>query len=134
MQRLRLGDGRRGLEARQRRLRASVIRTNDALQPGATRAFRDAENAADTPQPPVQCKLPARRMFGQPLARDLSGGREQRERDRQVEARSLFLQVGRCEVDGRLVARPLQLSRLDSAPNALLSLLARAVDEPDERE
>ncbi len=73
-------------------------------------------------------------MLGQALARNLSGRCEQRERDRQVEARALLLQLRRREIDSGLVTGPLELRRLDAAPDALLRFLTRAIHEPDERE
>jgi hypothetical protein len=73
-------------------------------------------------------------VLGEAIARNLSRGCEERKRDREVEARAFFLQLGRREVDSRLVARPLELRRLDPATDPLLRLLARAVDEADDRE
>src|SRR5207237_1322952 len=73
-------------------------------------------------------------MLGQALARNLSRRCEQRQCDRQVEARALLLQLCRREIDGRFVTGPFELGGLDAAAYALFRLLARAVDEPDERE
>src|SRR5436853_7105291 len=73
-------------------------------------------------------------MLGETLPRNLTGRREECERNRKIEPGALLLQLGRREVDGRLVAGPVELRGLDPAAHALLRLLAGAVDEPHQRE
>ncbi len=65
---------------------------------------------------------------------DLPRRRQHRERDRDVEARALLAQVGRREVDGDSTERPFELGARDTAPDALLRLLARLVGKTDDRE
>jgi len=60
--------------------------------------------------------------------------REDRERDRQVEARSLLAQLRRSEVHRDPAERPLELGAVDPGADALLRLLAGAVGKPDDRE
>jgi hypothetical protein len=67
-------------------------------------------------------------------ARDLAGRGEHRERDREVEARTLLAQCGWREVDGDPAFRPLALGRAHTAADAFLRFLARPVGEPDDRE
>ncbi len=123
-----------GLHAGKGRLRARLVRADEPFEPGAAGALRHAEHAADASQAAVERKLAARRVLVEPLARYLSRRREQGQRDRQVEARALLLQLGRREVDGRFVPRPLESRRLDAAAHALFRLLTGAIDEADERE
>ena len=89
----------------------------------------------DRPQPPVERELADRGVARERLGRQLVGGGEHGERDRQVEARPLLAQRGRREVDGDApLRRPLELGRGDPAADALLRLLAGAVGEADDRE
>ena len=88
------------LDAGQRRLGARVVRTDDPLELRASRSFGHREHAADPPQTPVERELAARRVLGEPVARNLVRRGEDRERDRQVEAGALLLQLRRREVDG----------------------------------
>ena len=93
-----------------------------------------ASAPGDGAQPPVERELADRRVPGERARRQLPRGGEHRQRDRQVEARSLLAQVGRCEVDRDPAQRPLELGGRDAAADALLRLLAGAVGEPDDRE
>ena len=72
----RRGGGRRPARRRRAppRRHASYAQTI-SLEPGAARALGDAEHAADAPQPPVERELAARRVLGEPLARDLPATR-----------------------------------------------------------
>src|SRR5215211_5341241 len=73
-------------------------------------------------------------MTAERIDRELAGGGEDRERDREVEARALLPQPGRGEVDGDAPGGPLELGRGDAAPDSVLRLLAGAVGKPDNRE
>jgi hypothetical protein len=74
-------------------------------------------------------------MLGQPFWWQLPRRPEHRERDRQVEARSLLPKSRRSEVDGNpTVERKLERRRDDPAANAMLRLLAGAVHHADDRE
>jgi hypothetical protein len=68
------------------------------------------------------------------VGRDLPGRREDRERDREIEAGPFLPQLGGSEVDRDPAARPLELGGGDPAPYPLLRLLAGAVGEPDDGE
>ena len=122
------------LDARERRLRAGFVGTDDTLQVGATRAFGHGQHAADTTKASIQRKLSARRMLGEPCPRQLVRRCEQRQGDRQIESRPLLLQLRRREVDGEPVVRPLQFRGEDPTANSLLRLLTRAIGEPDDRQ
>src|SRR5437588_4275137 len=109
-----------GFDAGESRFRAGLVGAHKPLDACAARTFRDRKDAADAPQPAVEGELSARRVLRQPVAWDLPRRGKERERDGQVEPRALLLQFRRREIDGRLVAGPLELGRLDAAANALL--------------
>ena len=115
-------------------LGARFMRTDDAVELGATRTLGDGQHAADAAEPPVEPKLTARRVLGQPRARNLVRRGEQRERDRQIEAGAFLLQLRRRQVDGDAIVGKLQLCRENPAPDALLRFLARPVGQPDDRQ
>jgi hypothetical protein len=68
------------------------------------------------------------------LVRDLAGCSEDRERDREVEARALLAQTRRCQVDRDPPQWELELGRGDPTPHALLRFLAGAIREAHDRE
>jgi hypothetical protein len=99
----------------------------------ARRAPSATEHTADAPEPPVERKLTARGVLREPVARDLARSGEERERDRDVEAGALLLQLRRREVD-RAPARPAKMSGSEARADPMFRLLTGAVDEADERE
>ena len=99
------------------------------------RRFGQGQHAADRPQASVEAELADGRVLVQPLARDLAGGGQDRQSDREVEAGTLFPKLGGREVDrDPLANRPFELGGGDSASHAVLRLLAGAVGEADDRE
>ena len=126
-------DRHRG-DAGESRLARRVGRTEETLGTEPPCALGDGEDAADAPQPPVERELADRGGALERAARELLRRREQRERDRQVEAGALLAQLGRREVDRDAARREVQLGGGDPAANALARLLAGAVGEPDDRE
>ena len=128
-----MGDRYR-LDPRERRLDGRLRRTQDPSQPGGAGALGDREHAAHRPQPSIQRELADSGVAVELLDRHLPGRSQQRERDRQVERRPLFLQARRGEIDGDLALRPVALGGANAAPDAVLRLLARAIGEPDDRE
>jgi hypothetical protein len=73
-------------------------------------------------------------VLGKALGRHLPRGREDGQRDRQVEAGPFLPQPGRSEVHRDAPKRPLELRARDSAPHAFLRLLARLVGQADDGE
>src|SRR5712691_5714044 len=73
-------------------------------------------------------------MPGEASRRQLAGGAEDGERDREVEAGPLFAQVGWRQVDGDPPDGPFELGGGDATAHAVLRLLAGAVGEADDRE
>ena len=110
---------------------AQTTRVNPARRaPSAT-----ASAPATGPHASVERELADRRVLGEPLGRDLPCRREDGERDRQVEPRSLLAQRRGREIDrDPAVERPLERGGDDAAADAVLRLLAGAVGEPDDRE
>ena len=68
------------------------------------------------------------------LGGDLTGGAEDRRRDRQVESRARLAQIGRREVRGDPLQRELEARVDDCRPDALARLPHRGVRQSDERE
>ncbi len=73
------------------------------------RALGCGEDSGNRAQASVERELSDRRVSREPVRRELAGGRENRERDREVEARALLPQAGGREVDGDPARRPLEL-------------------------
>ena len=109
---------------------AQRIRSSPARRAPSATANAPAHRSHAT----VQRELADRGVLGEPLGRDLPRGGQDRQRDREVEARALLAQAGRRQVDGDPLQRPLELRRADAAPDPVLRLRARAVGEPDDRE
>ena len=126
---------RHRLDAGERRLGRRLRSANDAAKARPPRALGDGERPRDRPDPPVERELADRRVVGEALGRKLAGRGEHRERDGQVEARALLAQRRGREVDGDPpVERPLERRGDDTASDAVLRFLARAVGEADDRE
>ena len=115
------------LDSRQGGLGGTFGGADQLLEPAGPRALSRREHAADRPQAPVQPELADGRVLHDPLRRHLPRGGKDRERDRQVEARTLLSQLRGGEVDGDPPSRPLQLGGGDPAPHAVLRLLTGAV-------
>ena len=125
---------RHGLDPGESSLCRALCRAEQLLEAAATRTLCRREHAADRTQPTVQPQLADRRMAGQPLRRDLASRSQYGQRNRKVEPRTLFAQLGRREIDGDPAHRPLQGGRPDPAAHAFLRLLAGAIGEADDRE
>jgi hypothetical protein len=108
---------------------------HDTPEPGSACAFRDGERAGDGPDTPVEGELSDRRVLGETLRRKLTRGRENRERDGEIESRALLPQRRRSEVHRDTpVERPLERGGDHTAPNPVFRLLTCAIREPDDRE
>src|SRR2546428_12241 len=84
--------------AGQRGVGGGAGRAEDPGQPRLARRLRKSEHSADRPQPPVEGELPDGRVIGKAVARDLPRGGENREGDREIEARALLAEPGRREI------------------------------------
>jgi ADP-ribose pyrophosphatase len=135
-----VGDGlgemtqRHRIDAGERRLRRRLGRAQDSVEAGFARRLGRDEHAVDGTQPAVERQLADGRESLEAVARKLVRGSEDRQRDRQVEARALLLQGGRREVDDDAPPRPYELGGLDATLDALLRLLAGAIGQSDDRE
>ena len=87
-----------GVDPGERRLARRVGRAQQPREPRARRTLGGRDRPADAPDPPVQPELADARVLGEPGCRELSGGCEHGERDRDVEPRSLLAQCCRREV------------------------------------
>jgi hypothetical protein len=125
---------RHRLDAGKSRLGRGAGGTQDPGQAGPARRLRKSERASNRPQPPVKGELADGGVLGEPVAWDLTGGGEDREGDREVEARALLAEPRRREIHSDPAHRPIELGRDDSAADALLRLLARAIGEADDCE
>lgn len=120
------------LYTRKRSLGRGLSGTEDALEAASPRSLSDREYAADRTKPPIECELtddgvpPKRRRFHLPR------GGEDRQRDGEIERRSLLAQFGRREIDDDAAFRELELSRGDSTAYALFRLLAGSIRQPDD--
>ena len=96
------------------------------LEPDARRALGDRERrrrrGAARPSSPSS---PDDRVLARDARRDLPRCGEDRERDREVEARAFLAEAGRREIDRDSALRPLELRRDDAAADPVLRLLAR---------
>ena len=123
------------LDSGQCDLRARLGGTDEMGEAGATGSLGRDERARNGPQSAVERKLADRRMALERLGRDLVGGGQHRQRNREVEPGSFLAQGRRSQVDGDpALGRPFELGRRDAAANPLLRLLARAIGETDDRE
>jgi hypothetical protein len=104
--RLREVTDRDGLDAGERGLRSRLGGADQARAACSPRALGNGDRPADGPHPPVEGQLAVRRVLREPLRGKLPRRGEDRERDREVEARALLAQPGRREVDGDAAARP----------------------------
>ncbi len=104
-------------------------------EPGPPCALGDRERSGDGPDAPIEGELTDGRVVGEPFGRKLAGGREHRERDREVESGALLPERCRCEIDrDPPVERPLERRRDHAASNPVLRFLARPVGQSDDRE
>ena len=125
---------RNRLDARQRHLPARLGGAHQPRHLRPARAFRGDQRPGHRPHAAVERELAERRDAVEGIRRQLVRRGEDRQRDRQVEARSLLAQSGGCEVDGDAPHGKLELSGRNAAPHPFLRLLAGAVCETDDRE
>ena len=118
----------------QRRLAGAGPGQQQPRQPVAARALGDRERAAHRADLAGQRQLADHRAAVDGVVVDLAAGDEQRDRQRQVEARADLAQVGRREVHGDAPQRELEARVHQRRPHALTRLADRLVGEPDDRE
>ena len=122
------------LDSRERHLRPRLGGAHEPMRAVPPRAFGSDQRTGHRSQPAVERELADGGVPGEAADRDLAGSGDERQRDRQVEARPFLPQVGRREVHDDAVARPVELGRFDPAPHSLLGFLARPVGQADDRE
>ena len=125
---------RDGLDPGEGGLGRRLRRTQDPRQPRATGALGDGEDSADGTDAAVEGELADDRVRRERVEWELSGCRQDREGDREIEGGSLLPEARRRQVHDDPPAGPLEFSGRDPAADALLRLLAGAAGEPDDRE
>src|SRR5262249_41188818 len=108
------------LDARERRLGARLGRTEKPVDSELPSAFGDREDAADMTHTSVERKLADSRVLRQRGRRDLTRCGEDRQGDREIEARPFLAQLRRSEIDRDPALRPLELGRRDAAADTLV--------------
>ena len=113
--------------------RAFASGTKSAALPASPRFDRDRQHAFHRAHRAVQRQLAdeaeVRRRVG---SSNSSRRRDHPERDRQIEARSFFLNVGRREIDRRASARPMIAAVRDRRGDAVLAFFHRRVGQTDD--
>ena len=104
------------------------------VKPCPPRRLRRHERSGHRANATVQRELAEGGVLGEPLSRNLMRGRENRQCNGKIEARALLPQTRGSEVDRDAPERPFQLGARDSAPYALLRLLACLVRQADDGE
>ena len=123
------------LDSGESRLGRRLGSADETSQSRAARSLGDRERPGDGTDAPVECELADRGVLREPLGRQLPRRSQNRQRDREVESRSLLSQRRGREVHGDApVERPLERRRHDAAPHAVLRLLAGAIRQADDRE
>lgn len=124
-----------GLDTRESRLGRRFGSADEPAHAGTQRPLRNRERSRNRTDAPVEGELADGGVLGQPLGWELPGRREHGQRDREVEPGALLPERRRREIDrDPPVERPFQGRRDDTAADAMLRLLARAIGEPDDRE
>jgi len=124
-----------GLDAGERGFRRRLRGANHTLKARAACPLGYREGSSNRSDAPVEGKLTDGGVVSEALWRKLPRGGEHSEGDGKVEAGPFLAQSGRCEVDRDPAAvRPFERGGDDSAPDAVLGLLASSVGKPDDRE
>jgi len=122
------------LDTGERCLRRGVGGAENPREPGPGGALCGRDRPGDRPDAAVEAQLADARVLDEPIGRNLTHRGEDRQGDREIEPRPLLAERGRGKVDGDRALRPLVEGRVDSAPDAVLRLLACPIGEADDRE
>ncbi len=118
----------------ERRLGGVGLRYDHTTHTAAAQALDDGQHAADRAHRPVERELAERRYLLPAVAARLARRQQERECDGQVEARPLFAQVGRRQVDRDAPRRELEAAVDDRGADALATLLHGRVGQAHDRE
>ena len=105
-------------------------RQHDSLQAILARTNRQRQSSLDGPQRTVERQFAKNHVAFQPVALELSRCRKDRNRNRQIEQRSLLSQVGRSQIDHDLSAAHTVSAIDEGGPDALLTLAHGIVGQP----
>jgi hypothetical protein len=118
--------------ARDRRLCGIFERQDDAGVMFRAREQRARQRTADSLDPTIERKLALDQVIAHPLGAERAGvGGQDRERDRQVERRTLLASVGRRQVDRYLAIGKFVAGILDRRLDPFLGLAHGALGEAD---
>ncbi len=104
----------------------------DGLLAAPPRFERDGQHAFHRAHRAIQRQLADEAEFLERRAIQLFADRDHAERDRQIEARSFLLNVGRREIDRRSSARPEITAVADRRRDAVAALLHGGVGQPND--
>jgi hypothetical protein len=113
---------------------AALRRRADQAAPAGQGVDRRRQHPGDRADPPVQRQLAEGGVAGQFVARQHTHGRQQGQRDRQVEVAAFLLQVGGGEVHGDALQRQRQAEGGQRRAHPLAALAHRLVGQPDDGE
>lgn len=99
----------------------------------ATGTERRGQRAVYAAQLASQGQLADELQSGDSIGRHLAAGDQDAQRDRQVKARAVLGQVGRCQVDRDAPLRHLELGAEQGRPHAVLGLAHRGLGQADDR-
>ncbi len=104
------------------------------MQARVARRLRHCQRASARPHAAIERQFPEQRVALQPLPPKLPAGREQRAREREIQARPRLWHVARREVGGDPPGGELIAGVEDRRLNALARLTYGGVGETDDRE
>jgi hypothetical protein len=119
--------------AGQSRFAGTAGRENEAAS-HATGGEDHGQRAADRPQFTGERQFTGKFMVGQRRTRNLTGGGENAERDRQIEAPRFLGQLGWREVDGNALAGKIEARVLQCRTYPIACLLDLRIGQPDQGE
>lgn len=119
---------------RDRRLAGVVNRDDDALFLLVQRPHRDRQDAMDRLELAIQRQLADHDVLGEVLPQDLAGGGENADRHRQIESRTLLLDVRRCEIDRDFLVGIEEIGVADGGGDPLVGLAHRGVGQTNGHE
>ena len=110
----------------------AIARGHDQRATGACRGDRRRQDAVHGAQFAGQGEFAEEFAAAQRVHADVAIGREDAQRDRQIEAPAILGQVGRREVDDHASLRHLELRALDRGANTIAALAHRGRRQADD--
>jgi len=124
--------GRNDFDTLDQRRLGGVVSGQDQLALVIARLNRNRQHAIDRPQFPAERKLADAFELQKLGARNLTGSRQNAERDRKIEAPAFLRQIGRRQIDRDALSRKLESRVLNRAAHPVLAFLDRRFRQPDD--